>query len=170
MLIHELKTSQGLIDHAHNTHGVIWREFDIKKNNRLNRPSAKKQGNGLTITQTEIVEFVRANQPCRSVDILTGIGLITSSIDTMARILIKKGLIDKDKKTALWFNPQNKPKIISKKTITQRLIDYLKTHKTIMVSDVKHITVNASRALSDFKKQGLVKHESSDHTWTWIGK
>lgn len=165
MLIDELITKPRLINHAINADGEIWREFPKNENKRTNRPSAKKQANGLTIRQTEIVDYIHKNQPCRSTDISNYIGIMSDGITTSAKPLIAKGLIDKDKKTTLWFNPKNRPTKIKKATNRQKVIDMLQSNKFIRRKQLSHIS-NASVILNTLKKEGLVHHKG--YTWRWI--
>ena len=167
MLVNELITSQRLIDHAHNTHGVIWREFEIKEKKR--ETSAKKQDNGLTIRQNEIVEFIHKNQPCRATDLTMYLGIPASSIDSKSP-LVSKGLIQQDPKTAMWYNPKNKPSVIRKPTLTEQIIDHIKSNKNVRPKDLKYITHSARVILTKLKKQGLIVNDVINHHWNWAQK
>lgn len=176
MLINEIVTSENLLNHAYFSEGELWKfnggwGSDLReRGKRSKRPPSHKQENGLTIRQTEIVKYVQENQPCRSVDIIEYLGTNTSGIDSQATTLIKKGLIQKDPSTAMWYDPKNKPAEITKQTLTEEVIFYLKTHENVKAKDLNDITKSAKNILRVLKNQGKVTQSGPRRPYNWIGE
>lgn len=166
MLVHEL-TARFDLDKI-SAQGVFAPWVRMKRHNKKGRALCKKDENGLTSNQKQILDYVAENQPCTSTEISNNTDVENRAVKITSRPLIKRNLIAQDEKTLMWYLPYGLHIVIQKKTKKQRLVNYIKKHGSVRLRDVQHITKCAHVYLCHLRDEGLLERASGNR-WQWVG-